>query len=337
MARRDELLELLRPPPHRGPLIAAGAVVFTVGIALEELRLDDALSNGVHTLIVALAAALVLSLGLQARLEGGRPAAYQSVLLVCGLLLLEVALLELANLLGADLSGSEFPAGTFVWTSLVLCGAALYPALQRNSAICSMIAALALGGAVLAAANWIFGASSQAVYRWLLLVLALAFTLASLVLRGGSPRHAELMVITAGLATLAIAVVASVGELVAAFLPLGDGGDEGFLPGFWEFVVLAAGCGLIAYGAVDRAPGAAWLGLAHLVAFIAAASAGADDTLLWWPLLLLGLGSGALAAGLRPRSPLPPEPPGYSVERPLASRADEEITVRVRNDDPPGR
>ena len=42
MARRDDLLELLRPPAHRGPLIAAGAVLFTLGIALEEVRLDDA-------------------------------------------------------------------------------------------------------------------------------------------------------------------------------------------------------------------------------------------------------------------------------------------------------
>jgi len=139
MPRREELLELLRPPAHRGPLIAAGTVLFTLGVALEEQRLDEQLPNGVHALIVAAAAALVLSLGLQARLEGGRPAAYQSVLLVCGLLLLEGALLELANLLGADLSGSEFPAGAIVWTSLVLCGAALYPAIQRNSAICGMV------------------------------------------------------------------------------------------------------------------------------------------------------------------------------------------------------
>ena len=337
MARRDELLELLRPPAHRGPLIAAGAVLFTLGIALEEQRLDAVLPNGLHTLIVAAAAALVLGLGLQARLEGGRPAAYQSVLLVCGLLLLEGALLELANLLGADLSGDQFPAGTFVWTSLVLSAVALYPAVRLNSAVCGMIAGIALGVAALAAANWVFGASTQAVYRWLLLVLALAFVLASLVLRGGSPRHAELMVISAGLATLAIALVASIGALIAAFVPLGGGGDEGFLPGFWEFIVVGAGCGLIAYGAVDRAPGAAWLGLAHLVAVLAAASAGADDTLLWWPLVLLLLGGGAIAAGLRPRLPLPPEPAAYSLDRPLASRTDEEITVRVRNDDPPDR
>ena len=335
MARRDELLELLRPPAHRGPLIAAGAVLFGVAIALEEQRLDEQLPNGIHVLIVAAAAALILGLGLQARLEGGSPAAYQSVLLVTGLLLLEGALLELANLLGADINGDDFPAGTFVWTSLLLGAAALYPAVRRNSAICGMIAAIALGIAILSAANWIFGVDSQTFYRWLLLALAVAFALASLVLRGGSARHAELMVITAGLATLAIALVASTGALFGAIT--GFGSDEGFLPGFWELVVLVAGCGLIAYGAVDRVPGAAWLGLAHLLAFLAAASAGADDTLLWWPLILLLLGGGALVAGLRPRRPLPPEPAGYSVERPLASRTDDELSVRVRNDDPPPR
>jgi hypothetical protein len=334
MARRDDVLELLRPPAHRGPLIAAGAVLFTVGIALEELRLDDTLPNGVHTLIVAAAAALILGLGLQARLEGGRPAAYQSVLLVCGFLLMEGALLELANLLGADFD--DFPAGVLVWTSLVLCASALYPAVRRNSAICGMIAAIAAGVAFLSAANWIFGADSETVFRWLLLLLALIFVLASLVLRGGNPRHAELMVIAGGLATFSIVLVAALGELFSQLSGFGGGGED-ILPGFWEFIVLGAGSGLIAYGAVDHVPGAAWLGVAHLVGFIVAASAGADDTLLWWPLILLLLGGGAMAVGLRPRSPLPPEPDGYSVERPLASRTDEEITVRVRNDEPPPR
>jgi hypothetical protein len=335
MGRRDEILELLRPPAHRGPLIAAGAVVFTLGIALEEQRLDAKLPNGIHVVIVALAAAAILGLGLQAQLEGGRPAAYQSVLLVCGLLLLDGALLELAHVLGADFAG--FPAGAFVWTSLVLCGTALYPAVRRNSAICGMVAALAAGIAVLAAVNLVFGPTSQAAYRWLLLLLATAYVLASLVLRAGSPRHAELMVITAGLGTLAIPLVASVGAIAGALGPFGVGVLGGFLPDFWELVVLAAGCGLIAYGAVDRVPGAAWLGFAHLVTFLVAANAGAHETLLWWPLLLLLLGGGAMGAGLRPRSPLPPEPAAYSVDRPLASRTDEETVVRVRDDEPPAR
>jgi hypothetical protein len=327
MARRDELLELLRPPAHRGPLIAAGAVLFTLGIALEEQRLDEKLPNGLHVLIVAVSAALLLGLGLQARLEDGRPPAYQSVLLVCGLLLLGGALLELAHALGGDYPWSS---PSLTWTALLLAAAALYPARTRRSAICGMIAALALGVAFLALVSWIFGPIGQNGYRRLLLLVATVAVLASLALRGSRPRQAELLVIVGGLATFAIAALAVANVLVSVF---GFEVDD-LLPGWWELVVLVAGCGLIAYGSVDRVPGAAWLGVAHLAAFLAAASAGADDTLQWWPLVLLLLGGGVMAAGLRPRDPLPPEPDAYSVERPLASRADEdEVTIRVRVDD----
>ena len=202
-----------------------------------------------------------------------------------------------------------------------------------------MVAALALGVAILSAANWIFGAESQAVYRWLLLALALAFALASLVLRGGNPRHAELMVITAGLATLAIALVASVGALFGAFGGFGSTSSER-LPARL-LGVHRARRGLRAdrlRRGRPRRRGRPGSGSPTCSRSSRAASAGADDTLLWWPLVLLALGGGVLAAGLRPRRPLPAEPDGYSVDRPLASRTDdEEIQLRVRNDDPPPR
>src|SRR5215211_5562042 len=120
---RAALLELLRPPPHRGPLIAAGAVLVTLGVALEEVRLDDTLSTGVHLAILGLASAAVYAPGVQVRQEG-RPYAFQSVLLVCGLALLAPALLTLADVLGADFD--SFPAGAITWTSLVLAGVALW-------------------------------------------------------------------------------------------------------------------------------------------------------------------------------------------------------------------
>src|SRR4051794_16965958 len=110
----SSLLELLRPPPHRGPLIAAGAVLVTVGVALEEIRLASKLSLGVHLIILALAAGTIYALGMQVRQEG-RPYAFQSVLLVCGLLLLYPALLRLADVLGADFA--DLPTGALVWTS----------------------------------------------------------------------------------------------------------------------------------------------------------------------------------------------------------------------------
>jgi hypothetical protein len=104
------------------------------------------------------------------------------------------------------------------------------------------------------------------------------------------------------------------------------------LGGFWQAVLLAAGLGLLAFAAVERAPGPAWLGVLNLLAFVSAASHA--DTLYWWPLVLLTAGGAMLAAGLRPRRPLPPEPPGYKAgEAPLAARAeDDEMVFRVRDD-----
>ena len=315
MSRRDDVLELLRPPAHRAPLIAAGAVLFTAGLVLTEQRLDQKLPLGIHFLLLAAATALLLAVALLSPLDGPRPTPSQSVLLVCGLLLLTLALLRLSEVLG---SGPDLSASELTWTSLVVAGVASFPSRRRNSAIATMIAAVALAVAVLAAAEWLFGPVSMAADRWLLLALSLACVLASLALRGDRPRDAELLVITGGLATLAIPVIAAAQVL----LPIGGG--EGLLPAFWELVALAAGCGLIAYGAVDRVPGAAWLGVAHLLAFVIVVNAAAEATLLWWPLILLALGGGVMAAGLRPRRPLPPEPAGYSVDRPLASRADDE-------------
>jgi hypothetical protein len=101
--------------------------------------------------------------------------------------------------------------------------------------------------------------------------------------------------------------------------------------------VLAAGCGLVAYGAVDRAPGPAYLGVANLAAFVGSATLYQHETLLYWPLLIGVLGIGVVATGLRPRSPLPPEPSAYHAgSLPLASRTDdEEAVLRVRDDSPP--
>ena len=327
------LLELLRPPPHRGPLIAAGAVLVTVGVALEEIRLDDKLPTGIHLAILALASGSIYALGVQVRQEG-RPYAFQSVLLVCGLLLLYPALLTLADVLGADFDVG-FPAGAFVWTSLLLAGAAAWPAAARRSSICALIAALALGVAGLAWVNWTLEATSVTTYRWLLAALAAGYVVASLLLRGPAPRHSEQMVNAAGLAVLAIALTGVLPALLDFASPFGGGTDE-ILPDGWELVVFAVGCGLVAYGAVDRTPGPAYLGVANLAAFVGSAGISDDETLYFWPLVILALGVGVMVAGLRPRQPLPPEPSPYTTGRvPLASRSEEEPVLRVRDDSPP--
>jgi hypothetical protein len=339
---------LPRPPAHRGPLIAAGAVVLTVGIALEELRLRGEIGVVAHWLILSAAAGAILWLALQPRFEEGAPAAYQSVLLATALLLLYGALLRTADMLGADFfepsaTGARsvaiwaaLPPGTMVWTSLVEAAVAGWLAWSRRSAICLLIAAIAGGIALLAAFAFVFGSTSQGVYRVLLLVLAVALAVGSLALRGEAPRHAQQLINAGGLAILLIPLMALAAAL-AQLLSIFGGLPGGVMGGFWELVVLGAGCGLIAYGAVDRAPGAAWLGFGNLLAFIAVVTLGAGQTLRWWPLLLIVLGIGVMVAGLRPLSPLPPEPDPYRAgEQPLAARADEEISLRVRDDSPPG-
>jgi hypothetical protein len=317
--------ELLRPPPHRGPLIASGAVLLTTGLALIQLRVDVA--RGWDALLLGVVAALVLGLGVQAPNEGGRPPAYQSVLLVSGLLVLYAALLRLA---GADTSST----GALVWTGALESAAAGWIAAYRRSAICALISAVAAGIALLSAVDWIFDPSGFAVARWILLLLAGVLVLASLALRAARPRHAELLIDGAGLAILVIAGQALVRVLIGAVVPFASI-PENPLPDFWELVVLAAGCGLVAYGAVDRSPGPAWLGLLNLVAFVLLAGQG-EETLRWWPLALVVLGAGTMLAGLRPRDPLPPEPGAYRLgEQPLASRTrDDEIVVTVRDDRP---
>jgi hypothetical protein len=327
------VLDLLRPPPHRGPLIAAGAVVLAAGLAVFELRLDDTLALGVHFLILALAAGVILALGLQAPNEEGRPPAYQSVLLVTGLLLLYGALLRLAFTLGAEDFFSDFPAGELTWTSLVVAGMALYAAIFRRSAICLLLAAIAATVALLSAWDWAFEPETFAASRWLLALDAAALVLVALSLRASWPRHAELLIDAAGLAILFIGLQ---GVWVTFFAAAGALPVEGpVLPDFWELIVLGAGCGLVAFGAIDRSPGPAWLGFANLVVFVVATGVNQDEAVYFWPAALILLGAVAMAAGLRPRQPLPPEPDAYRAgEQPLASRTeDDEVVLRVRVDD----
>jgi hypothetical protein len=325
MSLAGGLRELLRPPPHRGPLIAAGAVSLAVGVALEELRLDHELPIGVHMAILLVSGGLLFFLGAQAPNEDGKPPAYQSVLLGSGLPLLFAGLMTTAEVLGAE----SWSPGALTSASAVTALLALWPAFERNSAISLLLAAIVGGVALLSAWQWIFGAESPAPYRWLMAAYAAGLVLCSLALRAPARRHAEVLTDAAG---LAIAVIGLSGLAIGDIQVLGDGTFG--LPWFWDIVVLGAGFGLVAFGAVDRSPGPAYLGVVNLILFILVVGGGDNGTLYWWPLVLIAGGAIMLVAGLRPRSPLPPEPVPYRAgEAPLAARADEEENViRVRDD-----
>jgi hypothetical protein len=274
--------------------------------------------EGVQLVVAGALAALLGWLAVQTPLEGARPRAHESVLLVCALALLFIALVRLAKVLGADFDKPL--GGATAWTALLEAAAAAALAARRRSAIAALVAAVAFAVATIAGYNELFDPGSVTPFRWLLLALALLFGLVSLPLRGVSLRHADQLVNAAGLAILAIPLVQGFGLFTLLHVP-----------GFWEFVLLAAGCSLVAYSTADRAPGPAYLGVANLLAFVVVVGGSRKETLEWWPVTLLVLGAIVLTIGLRPRSPLPPEPESYRAdELPLSARSESDVSVRVR-------
>ncbi|HEU4702209.1 MAG TPA: hypothetical protein VFS37_06965 [Conexibacter sp.] len=298
--------ELLTPHPHRGDLIAAGAVPLALGVLLVDARMDGPWGAGVLLVTAALGCALVLGMGLLAPLEGERPRAYQQVLLLTGQVLGFVVLLRLAEVLGAEDPLSA--PGSRMWIFLTIALGAAWIARTRRSAVCALVAAVAGIVAVTAFVDWAFSPDGPATFRWVLLALAIAFVLAALARRDRQRRESVYLVDAAGVAILLLGLT-FVGAIVGLLTFVGLPGEPP--GGGWKLVLLACGLGLIAYACVDREPGPAYLGTLILVLFTALVGLpSASGASLWfWPLVLLLIGGAAVAAGLRPRRELPPEPP----------------------------
>ena len=302
--------EALTPLPHRGDLIAAGAVPLALGVLLINVRMDGPWSLGILFVLTALSCVLVLGMGVLAPLEGERPRSYQQVLLLAGVLLGFVTLVRLAQVLGVKSPLTK--AGTLVWIFLIVTLGAAWIGRARRSAVCALIAALAGVELLLALVEWVFAPSGPGTVRWLLLASAVALVLAALAARDRRRRESVYLIDAAGVAML----VLGLSFIGALFGVLTFVGAPGGAPGSgWKLVLLAAGLGLVAYAGVDGEPGPAYLGASILLLFTALAGipGGGGASLWFWPLVLLLIGGAAVAAGLRPRRELPPEPPGPGV------------------------
>jgi hypothetical protein len=323
---------LLRPLPHRGDLIAAGAVPFALAIVLLNVRMDATWGRGIHLVITGLACALVLGLGFLAPREEQHPRAYQTVLLLAGLALLAIALIRLAQVLGSDAPLSS--SGALTWITAVFAAVAAVAAWGRiGSPICALVELLAGGLFLLAFVDWVFDPRGPTTLRWLLVLLIAVYVAGHLYWRERKRRHAVHFVNAAGVAAIVLA-----GTFVGAFIgPRLEGGFNGPVsptpdPGtWWELVLLAAGVGLVAYAAVDREPGPGYLGFVVLVLFalLAGLPGSGGASIVGWPLLLLLAGGAALAAGLRPSRPLPPAPDAArdpAPTQPLPPRRDDDAT-----------
>ena len=298
------VLAALRPEPHRGDQVAAGVVALVTATYVLLTRFQDSWGVGIRFVLAAAAAAFSAALAIQAPEEGERPRAYQSVLYVATFALALLALGELADLLGSN-GGS----GTYVWAGLLLGALAAWFSARRNSAIMTLLGAVSYGVVVLAFIDWVFHPSGMSTFRWILLLLLLAYAVASLSQRGPRPRHSVQLVNAAGLAAVAIGITFLIQNLFGGLVSDGKFGHVGAGTG-WELLLLACGFGLTAYAAVDREPGPAYLGV--LVLFLFVYFAGPRDfsgaSLIGWPIVLLLMAGAMLAVGLRPSRPLPPPP-----------------------------
>jgi hypothetical protein len=292
---------MLRPLPHRGDVVAAGAVALAALVALLQVRFDDTWGKGIHFVYAAAALAFVGTLALRAPREGDAPRAYQSALLAVTFALAVPTLARLSLLLGSDGLDSS---GTLAWAGGALAALGFVLGVARGSALCVLLGAVSLVVALAAFVEWAFSPHGPGPMRWVLLVLALAFTVATVAQRDRRPRHAVALADAAGLSALALALSLSGTGLVPDAIRRTAGAGAG-----WELFLYACGFGLCAYSAVERAPGPGWIGVAVLLATTVAA-AGGKATVVGWP-IVLGLGAGALlVTGLRPSRPLPPAPAG---------------------------
>jgi hypothetical protein len=298
-------LAALRPEPHRGDTVAAGAVVLTTLVFLLQTRFDGTWGTGVQLVIAALAALFTGTLAVQSPIEGERPRAYQSVLYVATFVLAVVTLVNLADVLGADNAPSA--SGTLVWTGLLLTVLAAWFSARRNSAIMTLLGAVSFAVVVEAFISWVFSPDGATTFRWILVLLIGGFALASMSQRGARPRHGVQFVNAAGLTAVVLGLTFALDLLFSGFTAVLGGGPErhGIGTG-WELFLLACGFGLIAYSAVDRESGPAYLGVIVLALFVGLAAPG--DSLIGWPIVLALMAGAMLLVGLRPSRPLPPPP-----------------------------
>jgi hypothetical protein len=312
----------LTPAPGRGAVLAAGAVVLTSFAVLFDVRFAHQWDAGARLALFGVLAVLVCALAAQAPVEHDTPLPYHSTLQVAGIVLAGLALLNLADTLGAD--GQFGGAGEEVWTSLVLGVLALTWARRTNSAIMTLAAAALGVVALLSFVRWVADPKSVQTFRWFALLSAVCLTLGAVWLRDRARRHAVALADVAGLSIVFIGLSLALGAALTTTTSgtiTSTSSTDGTTttstvehvvnhahPVGWEFILLAFGFGLIAYGAVDRERVPPFLGAVCVALFVIIAGVG-FTSFVGWPLVLALIGVVLLAIGLRPRQELPPEPP----------------------------
>jgi hypothetical protein len=302
-------MEAARAAPPEGSewLRIVGAVAFAVGAVVLFTRKSGAISEDWADfpllLVAAVPCVLLFWLGVSDR-RVGEVERWRATLLVLGVLLAPLALEQLRETLGLSEDSSFWHFVVFAATA----GMAAYAAFVVGAAYQALLAGLAGIIAWVYLWEWI---ASPAVsgFRWLLIFLGLGYLGAALALRARNEPQGEELITAAGIVGLVVGVLgvaetalrAVVGSVLA--LP-GAGQGQSF---FWDLVLLLVSLSLVAYAAMGRARGPAYVGFAGLLAFTGlmgselsdlAEGRVPDGSVVGWPLALLLLGGAALAAGM---------------------------------------
>jgi hypothetical protein len=281
--------------------LAPAGIGLALTILVVEIRMDSTWANGVLLILAALAAVVVVVLGVTAAEydSGSRPAA--TALLAAGLALSILAIGRLGNVLAGD----DFTdgGGTLTWMLALFTALAVLCYVRTNASICVLFAALSAVALLLEIADWVFGADDIDTFR---VLLVLAFVVLFLGGVAGSGRAGTMLIVAAGLSVIA-------GYYTTGLALIFSEGDSGLGWG-WELITLLEGSALAAYAALRLEPGPGYLAFFVLLLFgsTAAVVGGAvsfgDDlesfdepsvSLIGWPLVLAILTVVAAFLGMR--------------------------------------
>jgi hypothetical protein len=300
-------MERSSPPEGAEWLRILGGVAFAVGAVILYIRKSGAISEDWADfpllLVAGVPCALLYGLGVRDR-RGADVERWRSALLVLGVVLAPLALEQLRETLGLS-EGSSF------WHFVVFAGVAAmaaYAAFIVGAAYAAFLGAIAGILAWLFLWDWIASPGVNG-FRWLLILLAIGYLAAAIVLRSGGRPQGDEMVTAAGIVGILVGFIgvsqAAVQALIGTVLDL-PGGTHGqsFL---WDLVLLLVSLASVGYAAMARVRGPAYVGFVGLLAFAGLLGVELGDLVegkvpdgkfVGWPLALLLLGGAALAAGV---------------------------------------
>ena len=307
------MAQAIQPDARGDWLRMLGGVLFALGAVVLFARKGDDWAAFPLLIVVAVPCAVVFGLGALGALAGGEVARWHAVLMVTGVLLSVLAFGQLWDTVGVNTDTSGF--GFLIFACVA--GLAAFASFGVGAAYQALLAAVAGIGAWVFFFDMILDEPGATAFRWLMLLLCLVYAAVAFALRDREAPQAPEFVTAAGIAAVSVGLIgvfAGAGPVLGTLFFGGTPAEGEGQSLIWDLWLLLASLGLVAYGAVARARGPAYVGFVGLMAFVilqgtevSALLEGEepDGSFVGWPLILLLAGAAGLAAGAVGRRPPP--------------------------------